>query len=134
METAYHLAVWGYTVWRRLPPHSFIVQLIGHILYDNIFKQLFENTINYHRLNCNKKLTILTIQLRIELEQLFGIVDYRIKEDRIMSQKEIELIDIICNDQNPAEAMIIAIKTIIDFLEQSESCQGQGPVSFREPA
>ena len=51
-----------------------------------------------------------------------------------MSQKEIELIDIICNDQNPAEAMIIAIKTIIDFLEQSESCQGQGPVSFREPA
>ena len=51
-----------------------------------------------------------------------------------MSQKEIELIDIICNDQNPAEAMIIAIKTIIDFLEQPESCQAQDPVSSREPA
>ena len=51
-----------------------------------------------------------------------------------MSSKEIELIDIICNDQNPAEAMIIAIQTIIDFLAQSESCQVPNPVSSREPA
>ena len=50
-----------------------------------------------------------------------------------MSNKEIELIDIICNDQNPAEAMIIAIKTIIDFLEQPESCQAPGPVFSQEP-
>ena len=50
-----------------------------------------------------------------------------------MSNKEIELIDIICNDQNPAEAMIIAIKTIIDFLEQPESCQVQDPAFFQEP-
>ena len=76
----------------------------------------------------------MTIPLRIKLEQLFGIVDYRIKEDRIMSQKEIELIDIICNDQNPAEALTIAIKTIIDFLEQPESCLVPNPVSSREPA
>lgn len=50
-----------------------------------------------------------------------------------MSRKEIELIDIICNDQNPIEALTIAIKTIIDFLEQPESCQAPGPVSSREP-
>ena len=51
-----------------------------------------------------------------------------------MSQKEIELIDIICNDQNPVEALTIAIQTIIDFLEQPESCQAPNPVSSREPA
>lgn len=51
-----------------------------------------------------------------------------------MSQKEIELIDIICNDRNPAEALAIAIKTIIDFLEQPESCQAPNPVFSREPA
>ena len=51
-----------------------------------------------------------------------------------MSHKEIELIDMICNDQNPAEAFLIAVETIIDFLEQSESWQEQGPAVFREPA
>ena len=51
-----------------------------------------------------------------------------------MSSKEIELIDIICNDQNPVEALTIAIQTIIDFLAQPESCQAPNPVSSREPA
>ena len=88
----------------------------------------------YHQINCNKKLTILTIPLRIILEQLFDIVDYRIKEDRSMSQKEIELIDMICNDRNPVEALTIAIETIIDFLEQPGSSQELDPACFREPA
>ena len=51
-----------------------------------------------------------------------------------MSQKEIELIDIICNDQNPIEALTIAIQTIIDFLEQPEPSREPHPSCFREPA
>ena len=51
-----------------------------------------------------------------------------------MSQKEIELIDMICNDPNPAEAFTIAIETIIDFLEQPESYQEPDLACFREPA
>lgn len=51
-----------------------------------------------------------------------------------MSHKEIQLIDMICNDQNPAEAFMIAVETIIDFLEQSGSYQEPDPACFREPA
>ena len=72
--------------------------------------------------------------IRIKLEQLFDIVNYQVKEDTSMSQKEIELIDIIYNDEDPMQAFLIAIETIIDFLEQPESSQVPGPVCFREPA
>ena len=51
-----------------------------------------------------------------------------------MSQKEMELIDIICNDKDPIEALMIAIETIIDFLEQPESCQVPSPAYSQEPA
>lgn len=95
---------------------------------------MFETVYNYQSANCNKKLTILTIPIRIKLEQLFGFVDYRIKEDTSMSQKEIELIDMICNDQNPVEALTIAIETIIDFLEQPGFSQELNPACFRELA
>ena len=72
--------------------------------------------------------------ITIKLEQLFDIVNYRIKEDTSMSQKEIELIDIIYNDEDPMQAFLIAIETIIDFLEQPESSQVPGPVYSQEPA
>ena len=49
-----------------------------------------------------------------------------------MSQKEFELIDIISNDKDPIEALTIAIETIIDFLEQSESDQELDLVCSRE--
>lgn len=51
-----------------------------------------------------------------------------------MSQKEMELIDIIYNDKNPGEALMIAIETIIDFLEQPGSCQEPYPACSQEPA
>lgn len=51
-----------------------------------------------------------------------------------MSQKEIELIDIIYNDEDPMEAFVIAIETIIDFLELPEPSLTPDPVCFREPA
>ena len=79
-------------------------------------------------------MTILKMVLELKLEQLFDIVNYRIKEDTSMSQKEIELIDMICNDQNPVEALTIAIETIIDFLEQPGFSQELDPACFRELA
>lgn len=51
-----------------------------------------------------------------------------------MSQKEVELFDIICNDKDPIEALTIAIETIIDFLEQPGFCQEPGPACFQELA
>ena len=51
-----------------------------------------------------------------------------------MSKKELELIDIICNDHNPLEAVTIAIETIIDFLEHSGFSQEQHPDRVQEPA
>ena len=40
-----------------------------------------------------------------------------------MSQKEQELIDIICNDKDPAYALAIAIEIIFDVAAQLESSQ-----------
>ena len=74
------------------------------------------------------------MMLKMKLEQLFVIVDCRIKEDIGMSQKEIELIDIICNDNDPMEALTIAIETIIDFLERPESYQAPNPAFSPGPA
>ena len=110
---------------------SILWDIFRVIIYSN---RCLKNVAIHPVANCNKKLTIPIIRLRIKLKQVFGIVDYKSKEDRIMSQKEMELIDIICNDHNPVEALTIAIQTIIDFLEQPESCQVPNPVSSREPA
>ena len=51
-----------------------------------------------------------------------------------MSHKEIQLIDMICNDRDPAEAFMIAVETIIDFLEQPGFCQEPDPACSQEPA
>ena len=40
-----------------------------------------------------------------------------------MSQKEQELIDIICNDKDPAYALAIAIEIIFDVAAQPEASQ-----------
>lgn len=40
-----------------------------------------------------------------------------------MTDHELELLYIIRNHENPEKALEIAIKTITDFLKQSESCQ-----------
>ena len=57
-----------------------------------------------------------------------------IKEDWSMSEKEMELFDIICRDRNPTEALNIAIDVIIDYLAHSESCQAPNPVLSLESA
>lgn len=45
-----------------------------------------------------------------------------------MTENELKLLYIIRTNDNPEKALEIAIKTIIDFLEQPESCQAPLPV------
>ena len=40
-----------------------------------------------------------------------------------MTEHELELLHLIRTNENPEKALEIAIHTIIEFLEQSESCQ-----------
>lgn len=49
-----------------------------------------------------------------------------------MSNNEKELLNIIRDHDNPTQAVEIAIKTILAFLEQDESSQEQPPVYFQE--
>ena len=51
-----------------------------------------------------------------------------------MSHREQELLDIIYKSDDPVNAMITAIDTIICFLERHESYQEPSPACFREPA
>ena len=46
-----------------------------------------------------------------------------------MTKNEIELLKIIGQHSNPEQAIEIAAKTILEFLEQNESCQ-EPPVAF----
>ena len=51
-----------------------------------------------------------------------------------MLDNEMELINIIRTHDNPTLAIEIAIKTILEFLEQHESFEEQAPVVLRELA
>lgn len=51
-----------------------------------------------------------------------------------MSQKEITLLDIIYRDDNPIEALHIAIEIITAFLESPGSFPEPSPVCFQELA
>ena len=64
----------------------------------------------------------------MKLEQLFDIVNYRSKEDKHMSKKEIELIDIICSDRDPEYALALAIDIIFDVATQTQVSQSPRPV------
>ena len=51
----------------------------------------------------------------------------------IMESKEMELLEIIRTSENPQQALEIAAKVIIYFLQQSESCPKSSAVCPREP-
>ena len=42
-----------------------------------------------------------------------------------MLNNEVELVDMICKDNNPTQALEIAAKIIADYLTHRESCQEQ---------
>ena len=49
-----------------------------------------------------------------------------------MTENEIKLLNLIRENDNPSEAVIIAIDTIISFLVQHGSSEGQAPVGLQE--
>ena len=51
-----------------------------------------------------------------------------------MTNNEQKLLDIIREHDNPEQAFEIALKIILEFLEQGESSQEQPLVCSREPA
>ena len=51
-----------------------------------------------------------------------------------MTDNELELLYIIRNNENPEKALEIAMKTIIEFLKQSESCQEPSAACQQAPS
>ena len=51
-----------------------------------------------------------------------------------MTEKEIRLINLINEKENPVQAMMVAIEIISNFLEQQKSSEEQVPVDLPELA
>lgn len=66
-------------------------------------------------------LTILKIGRTINIEHLFGFVVT--KEDCVMSENEIKLLEMVRENDNPELAVLTAIKVFSAFLEQLEEAQ-----------
>ena len=66
-------------------------------------------------------LTILKIGRTINIEHLFGFVIT--KEDCVMSENEMKLLEMVRENDNPELAVLTAIKVLSAFLEQLEEAQ-----------
>ena len=66
-------------------------------------------------------LTILKIGRTINIEHLFGFVIT--KEDCVMSENEMKLLEMVRENDNPELAVLTAIKVFSAFLEQLEEAQ-----------
>ena len=51
---------------------------------------------------------------------------------QLMTKKEQRLLEIINENDNPQEALLIAIETIYDFLKSLEAYQDKHPASLQE--
>lgn len=51
-----------------------------------------------------------------------------------MTDKEIRLINMINEHENPSQALKIAVETILSYLEQQKSSVEQAPADLPEPA
>ena len=49
-----------------------------------------------------------------------------------MTNNQIELLNIVCEDDNPEQAICIAVEIISSFLRQYESCQEPSPDFLQE--
>ena len=70
---------------------------------------------------CDFVLTILKIGRTINIEHLFGFVIT--KEDCVMSENEMKLLEMVRENDNPELAVLTAIKVFSAFLEQLEEAQ-----------
>ena len=66
-------------------------------------------------------LTILKIGRTINIEHLFGFVVT--KEDCVMSENEMKMLEMVRENDNPELAVLTAIKVFSAFLEQLEEAQ-----------
>ena len=72
---------------------------------------------------CRNKLTILKNCGKLKIERLF---DETVLSERgivLMTSKQEELMELILEDDDPEQAVRIAIDTILSFLMQRESSQ-----------
>ena len=52
----------------------------------------------------------------------------------VMTANEIELINLIRENDNPEQALTVAVETILIYLKQHESSEGQAAACLRELA
>ena len=68
-------------------------------------------------------LTILKIGRTINIEHLFGFVVT--KEDCVMSENEMKLLEMVRENDNPDMALMAAATIILGYLKQHESSEEQ---------
>lgn len=72
---------------------------------------------------CRNKLTIVKDCDKLKIERLFGETVLSERGIVWMTSKQEELIELILEDEEPEQAVQIAIDTILSFLMQHESSQ-----------
>ena len=80
---------------------------------------------------CRIKLTDFLKNNKIKSEHMFGILPVS-KGEQIMKNNEKELINIIRENDNPAQALITATLIVLGYLKQHESSEEQVAVGLRE--
>ena len=75
-------------------------------------------------------MTIENILYIIILERLF---DYATKGAGIMTQNEMELLNLIRDSDDPERAMQVAVEIICQYIEQPLSCQAQAAACLPAP-
>ena len=81
-------------------------------------------------MDCRNSLTIKTISYKLKMERMFAILKVR-EGDFFMSNREIELIKLIREHDDPEGALVTAANIILDFLAQHESFEEQGPACLQ---
>ena len=115
----------------RLPPHSIIVLDIGHTDGYSYFKQMLEY------------LVILTLCQMLSKycysKKILLIFNYDIRSGVVikgglgnMNENEIALFNMIYENDNPDQAVLVAIEVFTAFLEQLEASQELQPACLQE--
>lgn len=83
---------------------------------------MYDVTVRFNgHISTDYVLTILKIVRTINIEHLFGFVIT--KEDCVMSENEMRMLEMVRENDNPELAVLTAIKVLSAFLEQLEEAQ-----------
>ena len=73
-------------------------------------------------MDCRNLLTIKTTSYKLKMERMFA--NFKVREgDFFMSNRELELIKLIREHDDPEGALVTAANIILDFLAQHESSE-----------